>query len=745
MTIFTELATQGPRKILNLGIKIEGIKESFVEVATSSVHTNLNANSIQCVSKIVEGATELDLEERRETAPSLDIELIDTNSLQLQNLFQVLNEYVAFVTADASAAATTINVNDTTLIAAAITAGGGSCLLYIGTETLLATATGVGTVTVTRAQHGSTAIKLKGNSTDVDGQRIYLFPPQWIGRRVTLYAYSPTTEDAIGTFIIDNTPEMLDNRKWRISCGGIIQEYFTRVVGLGVTEVQATWKAPTNYSGADTLVTLTVEDPFKFKTTAGMPTFVLVNYQDGQSIHRLHSVTTSPPEIVIYLKGEFGTGWGFGEHLREIISVKQIAIVAGNDFLPLLYLLLSDEGQGTNTWDKLAGAERQNYLDTGWRFGAKFKTTEVDTTAFTTGTAISVHNHAIIIDKEIELKEWLKEFGILSSCIFYTTADGKLSVKGIGDVRLQDATTITKNNIFSASRVKCDERQVSPILSASIGYDPMEEDFMMKEVNFIDTDLMDRYPRAQNKKQYKFRSIAPLKQRWKKSRFFNHPAGVSQGELLSDLAKLHKSIDGEPPRIIEMTVDLSLLNLRCGSLVKFSDLPTSVSELPDFKGGNFSGLVGRVISRRPDYDSAKLNLTLQLTEKTLRLCPGVKISSSVAPVTINLDPTHPASPSGNLADLFFVGCGIRIFNNASTMKYTTVAAITGANQIQIAIDFPTWGLVPTSDMFVQLDLSGTVSGTTVAGYAIDEYAAMSPDSGTCTLTNPDVETKPRWK
>lgn len=79
------------------------------------------------------------------------------------------------------------------------------------------------------------------------------------------------------------------------------------------------------------------------------------------------------------------------------------------------------------------------------------------------------------------------------------------------------------------------------------------------------------------------------------------------------------------------------------------------------------------------------------------------------------------------------------------MYYNTIAAITGANQIQLTVPFATMGLVPTSAMFIQLDLSGTITGTTVAGYGIDEYAAMAPDSGTCTLTNPDVETKPRWK
>ena len=63
---------------LHLALVVEGIPFVFVERALSSTPTSYGGRTpVVCITRVEEGQAELDYEERRETAATLDIDMLD--------------------------------------------------------------------------------------------------------------------------------------------------------------------------------------------------------------------------------------------------------------------------------------------------------------------------------------------------------------------------------------------------------------------------------------------------------------------------------------------------------------------------------------------------------------------------------------------------------------------------------------------------------------------------------------------
>jgi hypothetical protein len=126
MTIYDELRRPHKHKDLILGLTIEGIRFAFTERTISATALSLIGRPQQLVvlNRVTEGETKLDLEKRREVAATLDVELVDLNTLQLQELFASASRRNTYIESNAEPSDTEVAAGDTTAIIAAVSANG---------------------------------------------------------------------------------------------------------------------------------------------------------------------------------------------------------------------------------------------------------------------------------------------------------------------------------------------------------------------------------------------------------------------------------------------------------------------------------------------------------------------------------------------------------------------------------------------------------------------------------------------
>jgi hypothetical protein len=751
-TVLQQLSGDANKQEIFFGIRIEGIRKAFVEQPTSAIHTTLGTDALIVVTDINEGKTTLNLEERREQAATLQIELLDDDSLSLQSLFASATERTTYVSQAETAASTSIDVGSSTLIASAVSAGGGSCDVYVHNETLLCTNAAANVLTVTRARYDSKATAMFGDSAYDDGDPVYLTPAYWVGRRVKLYAYSSTgTESLIGTYIIDSNPTNVDGRTWQLNCAGVSQEYWERTTGFNIEPIPVMF-ANSSTVGSEIRLTYTCAKSNKIRTGGTFPSYVLIENNDGTKvIWKL--VSTSGADFTVVATPLFGTQ--FPRSIGSPKTVKQIGIIgASGGAFALNSLLLSREGQeATSIYDCLAGRLPVSFDETGWSLGAGFDISEVDTDAFV-AAGIAPPEHTFIIDKERPLKDFLRQFGWLSNCCFTTDVDGKLTAVNLGEVRDANATTLTANDIIATfpAAANCDESSIYPMAQVEMNYNPLLEEYQT-EINLIDVDLLKRYPRQQNRRKFEFGILGCSQKILSKATgfAFNHPSDASIADRVTSLAKILRSTDGIA-RTFGVAVSLKFFNLRIGSIVKLSSasLPTYFSQIPDFKGGFAANVLCRIIERKPAYKSGEIELTLQMLTRTLRASPACAIASVTAPNIINLNNASPESSGASPANDFYVGAGIRVYDPTSGLtEKTTISAINSGTQLTTTLAFASWSFNPAinpTTRYIVLDPDTSGSGTTVSGYDLVEIATLTNDSGTNIFAvSSGQETKPRWK
>lgn len=748
MTLFADLARLDAKRDLTLALFVEGVPTVFVErpvpVSFGSIS---NHTQVVCIDRVEQGDATLDMEDRREVAATLSVDLVDTSALVLSALFAANTRRASWVTADVPAATTTIGVDST----AAMVSGGA---IYIGAETItIGTVASATSLTgCTRGARDTVAAALTGADTaDGDGDSVYITPPSWQGRRAYLYGYTATSQQLLGVFVVDASPTHGGDRMWRLTMAGIAQEFFERSLGFGLAPVPVAWgRASAAVTGGRRVESFTCQHRTAFREAVSFPTYVMLMSDAGSvGIYEIADHDSGTGILKVFADQTLFGSQRFRFDL--VTSAQQIGIVTGGGTpYSLLNLMLSREGQAAvSTYDRLPGRLPTTFSDPGWSMGAGLKDADVDLASFTAGN-INPPQNTVIIDGEQKLSDAIREFCWLSNCAVVTTSEGVLKLINLSNTRAADVVaSITASEMLPDSRVEviCDEGTVYPYATIRLGYSPISKGFT-SEMNLVDTDLARRYPRMPNRKDLEFRSIGCREARRLGSGDpFVHPSDQGLGEQASNLVKLLRgSGGGQAQRRLSIDVTLELLSLGLGDLVNLSGLPDAFSELPDMRGGTIEGVTCRIVGRRPNYDEGRLTLTLQMLDRTLHVCPAAVIDS-VAGFVLTLATTTPEVSGTSPGDDFFAGCGVRIVDVSTGNLFLTTASAVSATTVTVAsvpvLGTDGWAIDDDVD-YIVLDPYNSSDGTTASGYSLIEMATLTGDTGVSAVYAP-VDNEPRWR
>ena len=736
---------------LTMAVLVEGIPYAFVERTVAGSPAAIGTRTqVVCVTRVEEGESTLSHEDRRETAATLDVEVLDTADNLLRTLFAAGTRATTWVNANATAAATTVFLDST----AAMTEEGH---IYIGAETLLINAIMSATeLDVARGQFSSTAAPVNGGASD--GDAVYLVPPFWRGRRVSLYGYTTQGDETLlGVFIVDESPRHTGDRAWAIRCAGIVQEYFERSVGVGLEPQTTTGAVGVWTNGTPQTYEIPVTRAASFQTSpSGWPSYVIVNnptafgVEGGQtSIVELLAVDTVSGTITLAVEGAFGTrglqavdaigppiGWG----------VRQIGVLQAPGAASILVALLSDEGQELSGGDYLPGRPASSSEDFGWRLGAGFGAVEVDSAAFDAITAVPPMT--TVIDGERKVTDLLREWCLLTGTAIVSTVDGKLKPITMAAQRASTARTLTSDDIVPESRVEVehDESGIFPLVTIRAGYSPLTGEFH-DEINMIDVELAKRYRRTPQRREIDIRAfdVWTFRTRHQDNGGWRHPSRILPADLITMINDTMRGDGALARRFVRLSLTQENLDLRIGDTVILSaTLQDAFSSLPDMRGSTIAGVTCRVVSRRPRYDQGRVDVRLEIMDRLLHVCPAAVIASA-AGATLTLATTGPEVSGVTPTDDFYVGAEVTVIDrsNAAASETHGVQSITSGT-ILVLDAVPGFAIAGGTD-YIVLSPSVSPNGTTASGYSTIEFAALADDDGTATGTGTAHDTTPRWR
>ena len=722
---------------VTMALVIEGIPTVFTERTISGTPTTWNgATQAVCVTRVEEGESTLDFTERRETAATLDVDVLDDGSLTL--LFASASRSVSYVSVDASASATTINLGSTSNLVA-------GQAIYIGSETII-----VGTVAsatqltgCTRGAYGSKAAALFGTSSD--GDSVYVRPPSWRGRRAKLYGWG-ASETLLGTYIVDDAPIQQGDSTWALRMASISQEYFERVVGLGLRKVGALRIDVITSTDINIIPEPNCASAFRLGTD--VPTFMRFDYgpspngrrQAGSSIYLVNNVNTSTNVVSVDVRSTYGTDHVLtGTNLTRVpCFVSPMAVVGGKN--AMLHVMLSKEGQaaGGVTYDCLPGRAPTKSEDLGWRLGANFDSAEVDIATF---ESFPETESTWVINKERKLTDLLREWTLINGAIIVTTADGKIKPISIAPPRITNSTTIGASSIIpdGAVSVQADEGSIYPRIEIKAGYDPVNDDYV-DTFNLVDADMAKRYPRATDSISVEIGSIGIAgefpsdvsRPTWQ------NPVSMRPEEFTKFVQSLIRPAQSGR-RIVSLSLSHEHIGLRVGDFVTFgTDLPNGFA-VPDLRGFTIAGNSGRIISRRPRYDQARVDVRIELLERRLHICPSATLSGAPVGNTIVLNASTVENPLSAPSDHFWVGANVQIVDTsqgggAGAPWQAIVTAIPSGTQLTLDA-VPTvvangWTLAASDRVTLNPTAGG---GTSASGYSSIEAAIILDSGGDVTF------------
>lgn len=746
MPFYDDLAGTDVHADLVLALRIEGIPVAFVERAIpSAVASGLTGyTQFVGVTRVEEGEAVLDIDERRELAATLQIDLLDDDAKTLAALFAVNRRKYTFLTADASAAATALTVYDTTSLANGQIVYTDGETIAIGTVASITSLTGC-----TRGAFGSTALALFGAQVGFESP-IYIAPPSWRGRRAYLYGYAldargSGSEQLLGTWIIDEPPRHTGDLSWSLSLASVAQEFYERSIGVGLSEatIEDAYTS-TTVSGRQAYI-FPVDTAVGFRLGSSFPTYAILRSDDDALIFELAAVDiVGANEITIYADSMFQrrSGYRYSNLLKQAKSIQPVQFIGGGP-AAMLYMLLSREGQGATSYDRIPG-RLPSASDPGWRFGAGFIAAEVDTATWASFDNARPFNACI--DKEQRLSDVLREWCILNGAATRITNDGKLSVFMLSTPRVSSTTTLGTNSIVPDSRVEvvADEGAIYPIATVRCDYSPLEGEYRA-ELNLIDTVTAKRYPRTQERREMELRSVG-IADRWRYApNAYANAVSLSIGEIQQIAVDVQRGDNGLARRYVSLSLTLAHLALRIGDVVTLSGgLPDGFAALPDLRGGTLAGARCRVVSRRPRYDDARVDVRLYVLDPLLVISPAAVITSLVG-TTLTLSAAGPEVSGASPADDYFVGQSVRIYDISGAVYHsTTVASLVSSTQITIAAA-PAFVVAGGVD-YIVADPAATLSdGVTTSGYSQGEFATLANDNGEVNTLALATNSEPRWR
>jgi hypothetical protein len=201
-------------------------------------------------------------------------------------------------------------------------------------------------------------------------------------------------------------------------------------------------------------------------------------------------------------------------------------------------------------------------------------------------------------------------------------------------------------------------------------------------------------------------------------------------------------------RFVRLSLSHEHLDLRLGDvLVLGTDLPDAFDDLPDMRGSTIRGQTCRVVSRRPRYDQARVDVQLEIMDRLLHVAPAATITVHSAGL-LTLSTTTPEVPaSGFPANGFYVGAVVKVVDRSSlsgtpVVDTRTVTGTPSTTQIQLnsALSF----VLESGVDYVVLDPEGSADGTNGDGYTLIEMAKLADVDGSAGA-NAATDNEPRWR
>lgn len=651
MTTFADrLASDGHRN-LRFYFTVSGVNEVF-HAASASVPTALITSTrrrVGCVADFELDRRELDVQGRRAKGGAVRLKLVDDITGTLADLFSVRRPRTTFIDSVHSAATTTISVkNDAPPL-------GNGVDVWVGGETITLGVDAAGDFTgSTRAAYGSRAAILRGGS--VNGQAVYLRPPSWVGRILTLYGYflsadgstsTAALQQVLGTWEIDKAPSFKRKEKtWELSGVDRIDGYARRGLYVGVrpTDVRmSTWEIRTpqvDYMIDDTRDSLAAlfgdrfaRDDFVISTPNPSVTASDVSDLGDHCFVRFAGGDDFPLDVVLQgvFIGSFGAA--FTPTTSPWYAALANTVQYGN-FPPtgqaypcaflndsadvvLLKLLASVTGDGTNgSNDVLLGLRPIDDQADGfsWRLGAAILAADLDTTAIQAiGRGV---NWGYYLADPCTVGDLLFDFCLHTESFAQTNVAGQLTVKTLTPTA-DAVATIDDSNVAGDVEVLYDEENVFPHVILECGYSVQRKAYTERvEVN--DLEVEERYPTLEG--TLKLQSKSTVFGLYGRMDTDLQMPRSSVSEVEDQLRRWQIAESGRGAMYVECRAHLSLGDLDLGDMITFD-----VSNVPDLEGASLSSRPCRVVGVLPQWKLGYVELRLQVMRQTKRISCGATI------------------------------------------------------------------------------------------------------------------------
>ncbi len=743
MTFETRLA--GSRKHISLWLTIQGVEEIFKETSGVGASTYLGESRTEITGlfDVEEGMQEIDYTSRSVKGGGLTFKIPRQRDGSIDYLFNARARQHSYIAAPMTKTQTSMTVLDNTLFSS----GGGT--IFIGGETITYTGvSGADTLTgLTRGKYASLAQKHKQTTESPNswGAGVYLSPPTFFGRRVTLYAsfLNDQGEDVatqiMGTFSIEQSPEF-DSLAWSFSCAPLVDEIADRLCYKGLKDTKiASWEG----GASDGYIDVVFSDDVAFAAVTPFVSSVLVKGDSsGVDAPAFYVVideagttkTVVDDQIFSYLPATpAGT--------RYLNEARHVCALTGNGRASILSAVCSVLGDNANgDYDILPGYESDDIFVDSWNFGAAVPEAYVDIASFESPELFS-RGWVYLLAKQVSLADLLSSFCWVHDLFWYTTREGKLSVKRISDTFVKSTSIVddisSVNIIAGSPSVSFDDSRLFPTAKISVNYDP-DVDKFAASVNVRDQELSSRYQNRTSPLSMDVfgvyvdtsQSTAPSGRR------LIVPGMMQLPEFETTVRRwMLGGTGGRGDTVVNVSCTLDMMNLSVGDIVNID-----ISEMPNLEGSSFYGFspingTAEVISRRPRWKSGTVDLSVRMRNRVFAIAPffqaETRTTTNVANDTLNSSVTSPGEGGSSN---FFVGQQVAIWQGMS-FSYTapqilTITAIPSSSSIVFSAAVTPF---TAGETWVTWDNVGSAEGTTTAsGVEEDDLAfnVTGPQPGT---------------
>lgn len=692
------------------------------------------------------GQKRIDPVQRRMIGGSLTFSMHDDDDGHLAALFTPRARRVAWLTADLDSSTDFYAyVTAETGFADAGAHPSGNEFCYVGAETLVYDGTTTGppaTVNLVGSGPFGSVVQVHRGGTD-QGASVFASPPSWFGRRVKVIAFFldddgvPITSTAhvLDTFRIEESPAHMGPSQWEIRCSHLSDEVAARKLGTGLRDVESLAGFPPTRT-ADNELTLTMSSTTRF-APGDYRTWVLT-MRDGNpgACRPLISAAGagSFTEVVVQQFPDVLVDRGdvvvsYDQPIQ--FTARHIAILQnGAPGVLALFALTSILGDGTGgAYDVLPGYEGTTYDAEVWKFGAGIPLSEIDSAAFI-AIGAAVPWWSFVIDKEISVADFLRDFCLVTESFWFIDADGQLTVRALQESAASPSFTLEHD--IGQSTVAIDEGTIFPRVRLSCGYDPITQEFT-QDIGLIDVDMLRRYPLRGEEEILESRAITLAEHKAPGPRLMLPTVPQASVEVL---LRRFMVADRRGACVINAKAPPDALQLELGEVV------TVAIDLPDLAGGSTSGRRARVVGiDLSGLDDGEVALTLQLIETPFVVAPAA-IISAVAGNVLTLSDTHITDESGSPADMFGDTWLLRVYDVSGNTSEAVYGSRTSATQVTL-VTLPLGFTIQAGVDFITVTRNDgrDYAAAAATGYTPDDFLYQQPDDD--VIDAPRIET--RWR